>query len=244
MLRHARVVEGASTNALIVCPDRSGASGSRYSLAHRASSVQVSLFRCVVSDGRLSRSREIRSASRFTHSWVASTLIFLRDRRSFFLVVVFVNTGYVFLDREDAESQFHARKDRVGITKYKGKENEITLGRLATPLRPAPCGATNGPVKAEEWNGDALRVRRAASDLSLLELKRLLAKRRIHVDPATVQRWERGRIPTDHAKIARALARIFECSSLAFYRRPLVTFVSDTDPDPDVPDDERTDSPW
>lgn len=87
----------------------------------------------------------------------------------------------------------------------------------------------------EKWNGKALRLRRASKDWTLAELKKKLGSKRVHVDEATVQRWERGRTPSDHRRVARVLSKLFGCSALAFYRDPIVTFRSD---------DDDGDKPW
>jgi len=109
-------------------------------------------------------------------------------------------------------------------------------------LRGAPRGATNVAVSTESWNGHALFVRRASMRWTLGELKRRLAGRhRINVSEATISRWENGRTPTDSQKIARALGKLFGCSSLAFYRDPIVSYRSDA---PDDRTDEEDSSPW
>jgi transcriptional regulator with XRE-family HTH domain len=81
----------------------------------------------------------------------------------------------------------------------------------------------------EKWVGKALRLRRSEKDWTLEELKRRLAKQRIHVDEATICRWERTRVPRDDQRVARALGRIFKCSSIAFYREPFVDFIKTDD---------------
>ena len=84
-----------------------------------------------------------------------------------------------------------------------------------------------GSASSDEFNGLALRVWRTYRGLTTSELAEKLHQRGKAVSPAAITRWELGdRKPQDRALI-RSIAKVLRCSSIALYRRPILTYRSD-----------------
>lgn len=79
------------------------------------------------------------------------------------------------------------------------------------------------------WNGMALRLRRIQAGLRIDDLCALMREDGFLVDGSTVCRWEAAngthvsRRPGDDEAV-ECMARIFGCSTMAFYRTTILTY--------------------
>ncbi len=79
------------------------------------------------------------------------------------------------------------------------------------------------------WNGMSLRLHRVQAGLSIPGLVRRLAEEGLAINPSSVSRWEHphgsgtARRPGDDVMVD-TLARILGCSTIAFYRTPVLTY--------------------
>ena len=86
-----------------------------------------------------------------------------------------------------------------------------------------------GSLSSKRFNGLALRMYRTFRGLSSEEMSAKLKLRGLSATSTAITRWEQGhRKPADPA-IVRAMAAILRCSTVALYRRPLLTYRTDED---------------
>jgi len=79
------------------------------------------------------------------------------------------------------------------------------------------------------WNGLALQLRRTLHGLSLEDLRQEMKKLGHDVSMSTIARWERDERAPSRPELADAMASIFHCSVLTFYRKPILTFDAQDD---------------